>query len=139
MATDLGFVAHAAERNAPVTTAHGPRDRATERRLTNTGGAGEQQYWTALVPPQLAYRRVLDDTPFDELQAVVILVEAARHGANVVVVGGRAIPRQVSQPLDVVARHVVLGRLALHRPQSAELLAGRVRRLLGQLGTQDPR
>ena len=134
---DLRFVAHAAERDAPVAPTHGARDRLAERRLAHAGRPDEKQDRPLLVATQLADRRILDDALLHPVEAEVIFVQAALHLAHVDAVGRGARPGQIGQPLHVGARDLVLGRLRLHPAQAPELLSGGLFRFQRQLGARD--
>ena len=137
MTADLGLVAHAAERDAPVAPAHGASDRTAERGLADAGRTDEQQDRPALVAAQLADGRVLDDALLHALETEVILVEAAPHLAHVHAVGRGPGPGQIREPLHVVAGDLILGRLRLHAAEPRELLLGDALGVRRQLGAAD--
>src|SRR5689334_15361357 len=103
-----------------VAPTHRPGDRATERRLTDarrTDKAQKRRLEIRFVLPRCGVRAelsdgdVLDDSLFYFFEAEVILVEAAARFRGVELVLRRLAPRQITQPLQVGARDVVLRRL----------------------------
>src|SRR5260370_7562907 len=72
MPADLGFVAHAAQRQAHEAAAERARDRAAERSLADAGRPDEAEDRAARVGLELAHRQVLEDALLDLLQAVMI-------------------------------------------------------------------
>ncbi len=86
---------------------------------------------------QLAHRDVLDDALLHLLEAVVILVEAAAHVLGIELVLRRLAPRQIGEPLEVRAGHVVLRRLLLHPREARELLASDLLRILRETRAAD--
>ena len=81
MASDLGLVMHAAERQPHEFAAHGAGDRLAERGLADAGRADEAQDRALAFGLQLAHREIFEDALLDLGQAVMVLVEdAARFG-----------------------------------------------------------
>ena len=111
MTANLGLVTHAAHGRAQELAPHGPGDGLTEGGLAGAGGAHEAEDGALHVGLELAYRQVLDDALLGLLEAVVIGVEDVAHLLEVDLVDAGAVPGQVTQPLDVGARHRVLGQL----------------------------
>ena len=77
MAANLGFVAHAAERDAHELPLHRARDRLAERRLADARRADEAEDRPLHVAFELAHGEVLDDALLDLVEVVVIFVEHA--------------------------------------------------------------
>lgn len=64
---------------------------------------------------ELSDSNKLDNTLFDILQPVVILIEDALRAVDVKDIGRMDSPRQNCEPVEIVARHVILGRRNLQR------------------------
>ena len=137
VAADLGLVAHAAERDADELAPQRARDRAAERRLADAGRPDEAQDRPLLVGLELAHRQVLEDALLDLLEVVVVGVEDVARLLDVELVLGGDRPRQLDQPLEVGARHRVLGRRRLHHLEPLELLHRDLLGLGRHLGVDD--
>ena len=129
---DLGLVAHAAQRLAHELASQRARDRAAERGLAGAGRADEAQDGRARVGLVAAHHQVLEDALLDLLEAVVVLVEHRARVLQVEVVLGEHRPRHVGQPLEVGARHGVLGGLRRDGAQPRQLAVG----LLAHVGRE---
>ena len=80
VAANLGFVAHAAERDAHVLAAERARNRLAERRLADAGRADEQEDRAVLVRRELAHRQELEDALLDLVEARVLGLEDRARG-----------------------------------------------------------
>ena len=119
MAADLGFIAHAAERQAHELAVHGARDRLGERGLADARRADEGQDRRLRLLDEGAHREELEDAVLDLLEAVVIFVEDHLGVLEVAVLLGLLVPRHRDQPVEVIARH---GRFRRHRRHRLEAL-----------------
>src|SRR5882724_11802473 len=131
MAADLGFVPHAAERDAVELPAERAGDRPPERGLADAGRAHEAENRVLPGGADLLHRQVLQDPLLDLLESFVILVEDRARRADVDVVGRLLLPRHRHQPVDVGPRHGVLRRSWRHLLQPVELAKRFLLRLLG--------
>ena len=68
----------------------------------------------AAVLTQLLHREVLDDALFDLVEVVVVLVQDATGFDRVEAVFARLVPRDVEQPVQIRADHLVFGRGGRH-------------------------
>ena len=124
VAAELRLVAHASQRQAVESAAHGAGDRAPERGLAGARGADEAEDRGArpdLVPLELAHRQELQDAVFHLLQIVVILVQDAARLGQVDLVLALLRPGQRDQPVEVGADHHLLGRPRRDGPQPLQL------------------
>ena len=137
MAANLGFVAHAAEREAHELAAGGLGDRHAERSFADARRSGEAENGALGILDELADGEKLEDALLDLFQAVVIFVEhlfGVVDGAGFL---GSLLPRHGQQPVDVVAAHGGLGRHGRHGFELLELLDGLVEDFLGHAGGFD--
>ena len=126
---DLGFVAHAAQRDAHELAVHRARDRLPERRLADARRADEAEDRSLQVPLQLPDGEVFDDPFFDLVEVVVVLVEHTPCLDRIEPIVGRLRPRHVEDPVQVRADHLVLGRGRRHALEPLDLAQrDRVRR-----------
>ena len=132
MPADLGFVAHAAERDADELALHGARDRLAERGLADAGRADEAQDRPFHVAFELPHREVFDDALFDLVEIVVILVEDAARLDRVDAILGDRQPGQLEHPVDVGADHLGLGRRRSHARQAIDLAVDDLPHVIGQ-------
>ena len=121
MAADLGFVMHAAERDAGEFTSQGTGDAASERGLAYAGRSDEAEDWSLHRGLQTAYREIVEDAVLDLLQIVVVLVEDLLGFDNIDIRAGGLAPRQGRHPLQVRARHHVFGGRRRHLGQALQL------------------
>ena len=98
------------------------RDRPAQRRLADAGRPDQAQDRPLLVALQLAHRQVLEDALLHLLEVVVVRVQDVARFLDVELVLRRDRPGQFDQPLEIRARHRVLGRRRLHHLQPFELL-----------------
>ena len=131
VAADLRLVAHAAERDAHELAPERVRDRLRQRGLANPGRAEEAEDRALDVGVELADRQVLEHAILDLLEARVIGVEHVLGALQIDRVLGPLGPRQRDQPVEIRARHRVLGGGDRHLRQPIELAQ---RFLLDRLG-----
>jgi hypothetical protein len=103
VAPDLGFVAHAAEREPQEFPVEGARDRPAERRLAHAGRPHEAQDRAFRLGRELAHGEELDDPHLDLLEVVVVLVEDLPRPREVEIVLGDVSPRQACEPVEIRA------------------------------------
>ena len=137
MAADFRFVAHAAERDAHELPADRVGDRARQRGLADAGRAEEAQDRSLDVRIELAHRQVLEHAVLDLLEAGVIGVEDLLGVLQIDRVFRALRPRQRDEPVDVGARHGVLGRGDRHLGQAIELAQRFLLHRLGHAGGVD--
>ncbi len=122
MTTNLGLVAHAAERHPDVIATDGMRDRAAEAGLANPWRADEaDNRGTEAVTGQLADGDVLDDPLLDLLQPVVICLQDFGGLVEIEPVLRLNRPWQLRQPLEVGTDHADLWRERVLLLQSLHL------------------
>src|SRR4029450_12192948 len=73
--TDLGLVAHAAERHAYEFASRRPRDRLAERGLADAGRADQAQYRAGQLVGARLHREILNDAILHLLESIVIVIE----------------------------------------------------------------
>ncbi len=137
VAPDFGLVAHTAQRDAHEGAIHRAGDRLPERGLADAWRADEAEDRPLHVALQLPHGQVLDDALLDLVEIVVILVEHAARLARIEAVFGRDAPRDLEDPLDVRAQHLVLGRRLRHPLEALEFTRGRLPDGVGKLGLVD--
>src|SRR5438034_4194775 len=152
MASDVGLVAGAAERNANVRPTHGARDRLGDRGLAYPRGADEQQDLTARLLivfvalrhrvgralPQLTYGQELEDLILHVLETVVILLEDLRRPLQVERLLRPLVPGQFGHRLEVGADHLGFHRVAARPLQPGELAVDFLARGFGELERLEP-
>ncbi len=137
MTADLGFVAHAADREAHELAAHRLRDRLPERGLADARRSDEAQDRPRQLVLQLAHGEVLDDAILDLLEIVVVLVEDLARPRDVDLIRRRDAPRQLREPVEVRANHAVLGRCRRDFGEPVELALRRLLHVLGHVRVVD--
>ena len=137
MAADLGFVAHAAERDAHELAAEGAGDRLAERGLAHARRPDETEDRALHLFLELAHGEVFEDAFLHLFEVVVVLFEDLMRGLEVEVVLGRLAPGKFRQPFDIGPGHGRFGRVRMHAFEPAELLLGLFARLLRHLGLLD--
>ncbi len=137
MAADFRLVVRAAEGDAHELSVHGARDRLAERRLADAGRSDEAEDRRLALRGELAHGEILDDTPFDLVEVVMVLVEDAPRLLDVdrLLLGQR--PRQFDQPVEIGAHHAVFAGGFGHALQPAQFLACGILDLLRHLGVGD--
>ena len=139
VAANLGFVAHAAERDADELPVHGTRDRLSQRRLADAGRSDEAENGSLdrrrrrRGPLQFLDGEIFDDAFFDLAEVVVILVEHRARGDRIEAILGEDRPRDVQHPIDVRAEHLVFGRRGRHPLQPIDFALRRPGHRFGQL------
>ena len=137
MATDLGLVAHAAERHANELAAGGAGHALAERGFAHARRPDQAEDGRLDLVDALLHREVLEDAVLDLVEAVVVFVEHLLGEGQVLLDLGLLRPRQVDQRIDVVAHHRRFGRHRRHQLQLLELRVGLLLGLLGHLGGDD--
>ena len=130
VASDLGLVAHAAQRDAHELAPHGARDRAAERGLADAGRPGEAENRAARVAAQLAHAEVLEDAILDAAEVGVVLVEDRLRIGEVEAIRRFVRPGELHHPVEVAAQHVGLGPVRVHALEALHLAHGLGERLL---------
>ena len=134
MAANLGFVVHAAQRDADELASQSARDRLAQRSLAHARRSDEAKDRAFHVRLQTPHRKVIQNAVFDLLQVVVIGVENFLGLRNVDFAAGSFCPRQHRQPLDVVAGDAVIGRHRRHARKAAQFLQGFFLHFVGHAG-----
>ncbi|MNM76611.1 hypothetical protein D3C81_884380 [compost metagenome] len=123
VATDLGFVAHAAQRHAHELAVGGLGDGLAQRSLAHARRADQTQDRALhLLHPRL-HRQVFKDALLDLLQAVVIGIEGVLRGLQVLAHLAALLPRHAQQPLQVVAHDRCFGGHRRHLLELVEFVA----------------
>ncbi len=137
MPANFRFVADAAERNPHELAVHRARDRLAERGLADTWGADEAEDRPLHVALQLPDGQVLDDAVLDLVEVVVVLVEHSARLDGIEAIFGRRPPGHLEQPVEVRARHLVVGRRAADAGQPVQLACRDLVDVLGQVTRGD--
>ena len=127
MAADLRLIVHAAEAHAPELKSERPGDALAERGLAHARRSDEAQDRAAALRVELAHREKLEDAALDLLEPVVILVEYLTGALDVDVLGVGLGPGHGDQPVEIGARHAVLGACLVHAVEPLELRAPALR------------
>ena len=106
---DLGLVAHAAERKAEELAAQRAGDGTAQRGLAHTGRPDEQDNRAGNFAFQDADPDEFQDALLDVLETVVVLVQNLLGALQVELVFSIFPPRQLRQPVEIVAGGGVLG------------------------------
>ena len=131
MPADFGLVAHASERDADELPAERLRDRTRQRRLSDAGRADETENRTLDVGVQLPDREVFEDAVLSLLESGMVGIQHVLGLWEINDLVGPFRPGQGHQPVEICARHRVLGGSDGHLRQTIELAQ---RLLLHQLG-----
>ncbi|EBA08763.1 hypothetical protein SSE37_03935 [Sagittula stellata E-37] len=137
VAADLGFIAHAAQRNADELAARGLRDRLAQRRLADTRRADEAEDRAFQLLAARLHGEVLDDPLLHLLKRIVVLVEDVLRLVQVLLHARLRAPRDGQHPVEVVAHDGCLGGHGRHVAQLLELRIGLFPGFLRQLGLLD--
>ncbi len=135
--TNLGFIAHAAERDAHELASRGPGDRLAERSLADAGRSDQAQDRPGQLVGARLHREILDDPVLDLLKAIVVVVEHVLGGNEVFLDLRLLAPRDRQQPVQVVAHNGRFRRHRRHLPQLLQFVLGLLARFLGELGLGD--
>jgi hypothetical protein len=122
VAAYLGFVVHAAERDALEFASKRPRNAAAERGLAYAWRPDKAEDRSLHIGLQTAHTQVVEDAILHPLEIVMIQVEDLLGLGNVYFAAGGLGPRQHRQPLYVVAGERVVGSHGRHPGEPAELL-----------------
>ena len=133
----LGLVTHAAQRHAHELAVRRPRNALPQRGLAHAGRADQTQDRALERLHALLDGQVLDDALLDLVEAEVVLVEHPLGRRDVVLDLGALLPRDLHQPVDVVAHHGRLGRHRRHELELRELGARLVPGFLRHAGACD--
>ena len=112
-------------------------DTLRQRRLSDPGRTDEAENRPLHVGVQLAHRQVLEDAVLRLLETRVVAVERLPRARQIDPLLGPLVPRQGDQPVDVGARHGVLGRGDRHARQAVELAQRLLQRGLRHAGRLD--
>ena len=137
MAANLGFVAHAAQREAHKLAAGGLGDGHAQRGFAHARRPDEAEDGAFGVLDQLAHGEKFEDALLDFFQAVVVGVQhffGVVDGAGFL---GALLPRHGQQPVNVVAADGGLGRHGRHGFELFQLLDGLLEDFLGHAGGFD--
>ena len=104
MTLDLGFVAHAADRESIKLSVERRGDGTAKRRLADARRAGEADDRTANVAFHDAKRQEFDDSCFDVVEAFVVFGKPLLGDRQIVRILGVCPPWHGRQPLEVVTR-----------------------------------
>ena len=99
--------------------------------LADTWRSDKAQYLALRAALELTDGYELEYALLDVLHAVVVLVEYGLGGDEVEALRARQTPGQTRQPVEVVARHVELGRVLVEEAELVELLVDDVHDVLG--------
>ncbi|EKD60156.1 MAG: hypothetical protein ACD_54C00910G0002 [uncultured bacterium] len=139
VATDLRFVAHAAQRNPNELAPGCLRNRPPEAGFTHTRRPDEAQDRPLQLGRARLHRQIFDDAFLDLFQTIVIGIQHLLRRSQIFLDAGRHPPRHAQQPIQIVAHN---GRFRAHRAhgfQLFQLTLGLVARLFREFGRLDPR
>ncbi len=105
VALDFGLVAHAAEGETVEFSSQGIGDGSADGSLADAGRAHQQKNGTGNFALERTYGKELDDAFLDVVETIVIVVEDLARTRQIELVFGKLAPRQLAQPVEVVARH----------------------------------
>ena len=137
MTADLGFVVHPAQRDAHELAPQRLGDALAERGLAHAGRPDEAQDGRLALRVELAHREELEDALLDLVQTEVVLVEDATRLGEIDLRFARELPGQLDQPVEVAARHRVLGGRLGHALQALQFLARMLLHFLRHAGLGD--
>src|SRR5579859_1167156 len=139
MAADLGFVAHAADREPDERALERSCDRLAERRLADARRPDEAEDLPGRVVSELRDREMLDDPLLHLLEVEVILVQDLACVREIEVVGRRPSPRQRRDPVEVGADDAVLGGCSRQPFETSQLTQRSLLGILRQVERLDAR
>ena len=114
---NLGFVAHAAQAGAHKLAPRRPRNGFAQRGFTHTRRSDQAQNRTFDSLCFLLHRQVFQNALFDLFQTVVVFVQNLFGGSQIRPDFRRFAPRQINQPIQVVADDRRFGRHGAHVAQ----------------------
>ena len=133
----LGFVAHAAERDADELAPGRPRDRLAEGGLADPRRADETHDRPLQLLRALLHGKILDDPLLHLVERVVIVVEDLLGAAQILLDARLRAPRDGQHPVEIIAHDGRFRRHRRHVLQLLQLRLGLVACLLRQLGLGD--
>ena len=119
---DLGLVAHAAQREAVELAPQRVGDRAADGGLAHAWRTCEQDDRAADLALPRAHGDELQDALFHVFEPVVLACQHVACVSEVELVGGVHAPGHRGGPVEVVARHAVLGRASFEHREFIELV-----------------
>ncbi len=138
MAADIGFIAHAAKRNARVFAPHCLGNRAGNRRFADAGRADKAEH----LPLDLGRKRLdgkeLKNALFYLFQAVVVAVEHPFCLGKIDLIPCFLVPGQLEHGFQVCTDDAGLGRHAAHFFQAVNLFVKPFGSFFGQLQRVNP-
>ncbi len=137
MATDLGFVAHAAQRHTHEVAAGGARDRLAERGLADARRADQAEDRAFQLARALLHGEVFKDALLDLLQTIMVVVQHLLGVLDVFLDLAALAPRDRQHPVEIIADDGGLGRHRAHRAQLLDLGQGLFAGFLAQAGLLD--
>ena len=105
MAADFRFITHAAQRHTDVFTTGRLGDGLTQRGFTNPRRPDQTQNRPLDFVHTALNRKILKNTVFDALQAVMVGIEDLLRLAKVFFNLAARIPRHLHHPVDIAAYH----------------------------------
>ena len=134
MAPDLGFIVHAAERDALELAAQRTRDRPPERRLADAGRPDETQNRPFQLRLELHHGEEIENAVLDLFEIVVVLIENLGRALHIDRFSRGHGPWQADQPFEIGARDRVLGRHGVDARKAAQLFERFLLYLVGHAG-----
>ncbi len=138
MTTNLCLIAHAAQGHANELTVRRPRDRLPERRFSHPRRPDKTQDRPLDLIDPLLDREILENAFLNFFQAVVVRLENALGGGQVLAHPGPLLPRHIHEPIDVVAHHRGFRRHRRHHLQFAQFGIRFLARLFRHARLLDP-
>ena len=131
MAANLGFIPHAAERNAHKLASCRVANGHRQRSLAHARRADEAENRTLRILHQLPNRQKFQNPFLDLVEAVVLFVQDFFRGLDVANFLGLLFPGHRQQPIEIVAAHRGLRGHRRHQFQALQFLDGLLVDFLG--------
>ena len=120
MAADLRLVVHAAETHPPELQSKGFCDALSKRSLTNARRAHETENRAAALRVQFSHGEEFENASFHLLESVVVLVQDGAGALDIDLLGIGLRPGHGNQPIEIGARHRILGGAVRHALEARE-------------------
>ena len=137
VAADFALIAHAAKADADEFPPRGAGDRAAQRGLADARRADKAQDRPLELVRARLHGEIFDDAFLDLFEPVVIGIEHLFGAEQILFHPALHAPRQIEQPVQIVAHHRRFRRHRAHRAQLFQLALGLVLGFLRQFRAGD--
>ena len=111
MTADISFIPNAAETHADIFAAESSGNTAADRSFAGAGSAHEEQDRALLLLTKVHDRDLLNDTLFDFLQSIMILIENLLRLVKINIFRRLCLPGKAGHKIEIIIKHAGLLRI----------------------------